>query len=321
MGFLDSFREFLLERFASMYSEPAASFLSGLLFGVQPNFFPETKEIFLRTGLLHILVVSGSNVSMLIVFLNFVFCFIRRQQRIYFLVPFVAFYIGLSGFSPPAIRAGIMGFLMIFALTGGRLKSGRRFLILAAVGMILFDPAYLQDLSFLLSVSATSGVLFLFPVLQKLVQEFYARFHERVFVGYIVRFLDSFLGQIFLLTISVEIMSLPILFYFEEFSVIAPFTNMLFLPFVPFFLLAGFASLFLPFLSSFLEFLIRIFFVLVGAFSRIPFATLPVPKFSWFFIILYYLLLGVFLFRRDKSGRCSSADRVRFFPPESSRQF
>lgn len=273
---LFSVRQFLFSRMKSIFREPSGSFLSGILLGIQGSLPFSVQEDFRATGLTHILVFSGSNVSFFIVFLNMCLGFIPRRRRVFVLIFAIFVLVGLSGFSPPALRAALMGALPLLALFFGRRRDVKRFFFLSGCVLIFYNPWLVLDYGFLLSFSATFGILFIYPFFEK---TFLARY---------------FLGQIFLLTISVQLSSLPILFSFGNFSLIAPVTNTLLLPFLPFFLVSGIVAFVLPFLAPLFSVCVDLFLSLLHLFSLVPFASTSVPAFSPFLIVLYYsALIGI----------------------------
>lgn len=298
-SFLLDFRKWFLRRITTHLHEPAASFLSGILVGFQPSFPMNVKEDFRRVGLTHILVVSGSNVALFLVFLNGILFFVPRKKRFWILIPGVLFFIFFVGLSPPSLRAGLMGLLMLSAVYFRRNKSAPRFLFLAALVMLTFDPYTIFDKGFQLSFLATASIFFLYPILSENI--FSVSSEDSVSRAYFASVVFRILRELFLLTLSVEIFSLPVLFSFQEFSLIAPLTNTLLLPFLPLLLFAGFFSLFVVPFAPVFEFFVDFYLFLVQFFARFSFATIPVSVFSWPFVIVYYLLLAFFLFRFRKS--------------------
>ena len=174
------------------------------------------------------------------------------------------------GFSPPALRAALMGALPLLALFFGRTRNAHRFFFLSGASLIFYNPWLVFDYGFLLSFSATFGLLFIAPIFQKYFPN------------------PNFFVEILLLTISVQLSSLPILFSFGNFSLISPLTNMIFLPFLPFFLLAGVVAFLVSFFAPIFSLCVDVFLVALHFFAKIPFASVEVPGFSWFWMAAYY---------------------------------
>lgn len=124
----------------------------------------DVKEAFTLSGITHILVVSGSNIAFLIVFLNFFLKYlpVGRTGRIILIGGIIAFYSSLVGWDVAIARAVIMGVLsFLFAEYGSQGSSialfGLSFLILTFISPLA--PVY--DVAFGLSFSATFGILFI----------------------------------------------------------------------------------------------------------------------------------------------------------------
>ncbi|MEK7545133.1 MAG: ComEC/Rec2 family competence protein [Patescibacteria group bacterium] len=280
-SFLFPLRQFLFLRMKSIFREPSGSFLSGILLGIQGSLPFSVQEDFRVTGLTHILVFSGGNVSFFILFLNMCLGFMARRQRSFVLIAAIFLIVGLSGFSPPALRAALMGTLPLLALFFGRRRDVKRFFFLSGFALIFYNPWLVFDYGFLLSFSATFGILFVYPFFEK---TFLARY---------------FFGKIFLLTIAVQLSSLPIFFSFGNFSLIAPVTNTLLLPFLPFFLVSGIVAFVLPFLAPLFSVCVDLFLGLLHLFAKIPFASVVVPSFPIFLTVFYYFVLFVKTFEKD----------------------
>lgn len=146
--------------------------LMTLLFGGHYQELPEgVLDDFTRTGIVHILSVSGSHVALLFGFLCLLGRWLRLPEKAVFPLAAAAivFYAALAGFVPPVIRAAAMGVLSAGALFFGREREGLHLLGAAAFGMLLWDPFYLFDVSFQLSVGASAGILLFYgPFLRAL---------------------------------------------------------------------------------------------------------------------------------------------------------
>lgn len=131
----------------------------------------------------------------------------------------IAVYTLLSGVGPAAIRAGIMGALLIVAPRLGRVYNIYTALALSALVMSAFDPFVLWDVGFLLSFIGTLGIVLLTPFF-----EHHLRFLERLPLG-------THLAEIFAVTLAAQTATLPLFAVtFHEVSFIAPITNILTVP-------------------------------------------------------------------------------------------
>lgn len=140
--------------------EPYAGLLAGILFGVKASISKELYEALIVTGTLHIVALSGTNISIVTGFVNLILLrFIARPIANIFTMVLIMGYIALVGLSPSVIRAAIMGCLSLFAVSFGRQRWLFWSWFVASVTMLAFRPAWVADLSFQLSVMATLGII------------------------------------------------------------------------------------------------------------------------------------------------------------------
>jgi len=128
-------------------------------------------------------------------------------------------YTLLSGAGPAAIRAGIMGVLLVLAPRIGRIYNIYTALALSALVMSALDPFILWDTSFLLSFIGTLGIVRLTTFFQRCLHIL-----KRLPFG-------THLTEIFAVTLAAQTATLPLFAVdFHEVSLIAPITNILTVP-------------------------------------------------------------------------------------------
>jgi len=153
-------RKFLASNLEKNLPIPHSTIAMGILLGVK-NQLPEfTQNDFKNSGLQHLLVVSGSNVTIIIIFISFLFKNLGRN--IVFLISIFAliFFISMTGADAPILRATIMGTLVGLAKTMGRFTDSKNLILLSAVIMGMFSPRIIQsDIGFYLSFLATLGIV------------------------------------------------------------------------------------------------------------------------------------------------------------------
>ena len=165
LGLLYDWRQWLDARIDADLPTDEADLLKGVLYGEQ-DLSTTLQTDFRNAGITHIIAVSGSNVSIVVVMMFGLTLGIGLRRRTAFqltsaiLVAFV-FFVGLSA---SVLRAACMSWLALFGRDGGRLVSGRRLVILAAAALCLYDPWQLCfDAGFALSFLATIGLLEVMP--------------------------------------------------------------------------------------------------------------------------------------------------------------
>jgi ComEC/Rec2-related protein len=137
-----------------------ADLVVGMVLGVKGGMDSEFYEALRRTGTLHIVVASGSNVALvagsIVGLLSFV---LGRKFALVAGMVLIWFYAFLSGFDIPIIRAGIMASILFLGQGLGRKFEVGRALIVAVIGMVIWNPGVIREVSFQLSVGAMVGVL------------------------------------------------------------------------------------------------------------------------------------------------------------------
>ena len=256
-----------------------ADLLMGIVFG--ENLDSRSKEKFIQTGVLHVVAASGMNVSMLTSFLlGTLVIFLKRQHTLLVTSIIVLFYVALADFQPSIVRAGVMALFAFGAGLVGRQNTSFLALFFAAFVMLFWDPRILTSISFILSFSATLGIILLDPILKH---------------GW---FGHSFFED-FRTTISAQIATTPILlFFFGTYSPISIIVNFLVLWTVPPLMVLGgaaavlslvYKTLALPLIYLALP-LLSYFQSVVDFFAKdaVPIETNSIP---WAIVAGYYLIL------------------------------
>lgn len=116
---------------------------------------------FAKTGLIHILSVSGSHVALLFGFVFFTGRLLRftKRQSTYGAIGIVIVYCALVGYNPPVVRSALMGILMGIGILQRKEYVGLQALHLSALALLIYDPLQLMDISFQLSFGATYGLM------------------------------------------------------------------------------------------------------------------------------------------------------------------
>lgn len=270
-------------------TEPSASLARGILLGEQGSIPEPLYEDFVRAGLVHLLVLSGYNITLVADFLRRPFGN-RKRGLVVASLGIVAFVV-MTGAQETAVRAGVMGLFVLFAQALGRPSLMLRFLFLAGGGMVAWNPyLLLGSPSFALSFLATLGLIVLSP-----------RFET-----FLIR-VPTYAGMrtISAATLATQLFVLPyILWMTGFFSPVSVPANLLVLPLMPLIMLISFAAgvvgLISPLLAALPGFgasalLSYVAFVGEGV-ARIPLAlTLP-PIPVWGMLLLYALLAAWLLF-------------------------
>ena len=208
---------------------PESLLMGGLILGEKASFSQELRQSFIDTGTIHIVALSGYNITIVAEWFMKLFAFLPKNIGIGMGIFAILFFILMTGGSSTAIRAGIMATLALVARATGRNYDVARALLLAGVFMIILNPFVLvYDVSFQLSFIATIAVIFFTPKIEKYFLWITARFGLRDIVS---------------VTCAAYIFVLPFILYkMGNFSLVALPANIFILPFVPLTMLLGFLT-------------------------------------------------------------------------------
>ena len=237
-------RNILAQNLSKSLPEPHATIAMGVLLGVKNQMPDHTAKDFKQSGLQHLLVVSGTNVTIVIMAIGFLFQGLGRRGVFVFSMLALVFFVSMVGFDPPVIRSAFMGSLVAFAAIGGRTIDIRNVVLLSAVMIGLVSPSVVKsDVGFFLSFGATLGIVLLVPVfLHEGPRRFDFLKHKWAMALY----------TILSVSLAAQIFVLPVLaFYFEQFPVIGLIANILVEPLVPFAMFFSFVSTILGVLPIF----------------------------------------------------------------------
>jgi ComEC/Rec2-related protein len=159
---LNIIRSGMQERLVKWVSGDEGGLAAGILLGGGEMVSREGYEAFKKAGLLHVVAASGYNVTVVSGWLmSFGWRIWGRRRSIYFGILCVVLYVFLAGAGVAVIRAGIMSVMSLVALRMGRPADAGWLLVLAATGMLVINPLWLEDIGFQLSVAATGGLVWL----------------------------------------------------------------------------------------------------------------------------------------------------------------
>ncbi|MFA4930522.1 MAG: ComEC/Rec2 family competence protein [Patescibacteria group bacterium] len=277
----------LIEQTKQYFPPDIAGLLTGLLLGDKNNLSTTAYDNFRTTGLTHIIVVSGYNLTIFAVIFN---KFLRGRLscwHIFFIVlGSMTLFTILTGAEASIVRALIMTSLLILAPLLSRQSHPTIAILLAATIMITINPFILwYDAGFHLSFLAITGLVYFSAPLTKIM--------TRIRIPLLIK-------NPLIETCAAQITTAPyIMFSFHQLTLLAPLTNILVLPFIPAVMAIGFLSLlstfFLPdsisiLATTFTAVLLKYFFLITNIFAKIPFATLDV-NIDKHYLILYYLVI------------------------------
>ena len=121
---------------------PQSGLLIGLLLGGDGQLPKTVQDNFSKTGMTHIVAVSGYNVTIIAEYLMLFFLFLGlwRRQAFWVSILGIFLFVLMVGFPSSAVRAGVMGMLLLWAMKNGRLANSQNAIVFSAAVMLLINP-------------------------------------------------------------------------------------------------------------------------------------------------------------------------------------
>jgi competence protein ComEC len=260
---------------------------AGITAGDKRSVGSELSDTFQRVSLVHILVLSGYNITVVLGALLGIFAKLSRGPRLLAVLSVVALFIVIAGGAASAVRAGAMAFAAVYAQLYGRIFIALRVLIAVVCVMVLWNPLVLAyDPGFQLSVLATLGLVVFSSHIARVLTVVPERFQIR---------------EIMSATIATQLTVLPLLLFQNgTLSLVALPANLFALIAVPF----GMAASAVAALAGIVfgtwgtvfalpaYIILRYIIAVADFFARIPYASITVPAFSPLVLVGTYAVLA-----------------------------
>ncbi len=264
-----------------------AAMVNALLVGDRSDMGEDLELDFRRAGLTHLTAVSGFHLSLVtLLFAGLLRALgVKKRTSALLSLPVMALFMALAGFTPSVMRAGVMLGLCLIGTCLGKKTDALSSLGLAAAALCLWNPYSALSAGFLLSFSATLGILLLTNPI--------SRWLQRLGLG---RKLSGALG----VSLAAFLLTLPVMiFLFDTLTLLSPLASLLAMPLATLLLWCALPMLILgqiPFLepaAQVLAGIARVFArsleAVAHAFSSLPAAFLPVRyDFVRLLLIVFY---------------------------------
>ena len=215
---LRDFRESMTARLRAETGSECGSFLAGMIFGEKQHLDDNSRTVLYRTGIGHVLAVSGLHVSVTAALLMLLLRKIHVNLRISFAAVnvFMIALILLADSPVSAVRAAIMLDIMYSARLFLRQNDSLNSLSAAVLLICISDPYCVYSAGFLLSVAGTAGIAVFAPYMTKKMKR-----------ETILQKLSLTLVTAICTTLAVFPLSV---YFFDETSLISPLANIILLP-------------------------------------------------------------------------------------------
>lgn len=306
----------------SIMDSKIASISYSVLFGDSTYIDEESYSIFSQTGLIHLLAISGLNITLIYSIISIFLDKIKIKRIIkFFIISFILlFYLYLCEFTISAFRATLMAICFILSKTIFYRYDILSSLSLSLSIMLIVSPFSLFSASFQLTALSVLSILLLYPVLkEKLCKTLNLK--------------ENFLIDNFCLTLVVQLFTLPVLINLNgEVNLITILLNLIAIPIFDFYFLMLFIcvvlSLIFPYLSISLviaEFVFNIFLTIgnIGYLFPIIIKLPTIGIFSTIIILIMCFVISKFVMIKqlNKIIICSLLSVILIFSLIFSNKF
>lgn len=154
-----------------LFDDQTAPIVRGLILGDRSSIDEDTIEAFSRSGIVHILAVSGLHIGIILVLGTAIgsLLHLRGTALVLFILLLTWFYAILTGLKPPVFRSAVMASFYLLGRLRDRPTPPANLLALAALVIVVVRPYEVFAIGFQLSFAAIGGILFLTPRIERCV--------------------------------------------------------------------------------------------------------------------------------------------------------
>lgn len=284
--------------------EPTADVVKALVLGERQDIDCSIVENFQKTGIIHILAISGLHVGFILLILLMIFSFlpVSYNGRILLTLFFLFVFVALVDFKAPVLRASLMAAFYFFSRMSERPSNALNIIAVAGLLILFFQPRQLFQPGFQFSFAAVGAIIYGYPGLSQWLPR------NNRFKG--AQLFNKWIGQPFWVSTAAILGTAPLTWwYYGSFQPGAFLINILIIPLIGIFVIINFiflfaAALHLPAVAGLGQLLHGYFMAilsLVDHFSALPLVQIPLPQPNIGQLLL--MILAIFLFFTLRGNR------------------
>jgi len=224
---LNGVRRYILNIFDELFmtEDNLYAFSKAAILGEKSDISKDMNDKFKYTGLAHLVVISGSHISLVIIGIVKMLDRIYVGYRIKYILSLVilTFYCTVTGMSAGILRAYIMGVIMILARIMFEREDSKKSLAISMIIILILNPYSLFDISLQLSYAAVIAIIFVYPIFEKIFEE---KYFSRMKDG-----IKKDIIKLIILSLVIQITSIPLfLYYFDKLPLFSFLLNVVGVP-------------------------------------------------------------------------------------------
>lgn len=300
-GILNRFRQYVLKIFDELFitEQNLYAFSRAAILGEKAEVSKAMNDKFKYTGLAHLIVISGTHISLVIMGIVKLLDILNLHYKIKYLLAMIvlSIYCAMVGMSPGILRAYIMGVMMILARLIFEEEDVKKSLNISLIIILILNPYSIFDISMQLSYMAVVAIIYVYPIINTILEK---RYFDKMKDGIIKESM-----QLTVLSLIIQVTSIPLfLYYFEKLPLFSFLLNIIGVPLGTVLVNTLFGVtliniLGIKFFNPIFSYIVKIMydafegFIFLG--SKIPLLQIEVSKVSIYFVIIYYILLYIVL--------------------------
>jgi competence protein ComEC len=302
------------DKMKEILPEPESSLLAGLIVAGKQGLPKAILDEFKSAGVVHIVVLSGYNITVIAEFFLLLLAFLPLKRRMIVAALAIILFVIMTGATATVVRAAIMAMVVLLGKVIHRQYSASRTLLLAAVIMLFINPKILVfDPSFQLTFLAMLALIYVEPLvsakLDKMVLIATSPMHVRE------QAIPSWITSLLSTTIATQLTVLPYLLYsVGSVSIVSLVSNICILVFVPFTMLVGFIATTVAFISPILAWpatfvthlLLAWILGVAHVLGNLSWASIKISHFNLWLTLVCYVVM-IFIVMRSRNSLQHSA--------------
>lgn len=229
-------RNKVIEIAKKILPQQTSSLLIGILIGERQYISEDITENFSKSSLSHILAISGSHISYIIIGITFILTKSRTSKKGMYIITILSliFFIFITNFSSSVIRACIMGIIVLFAKIVYRKPDILTSISVSLLIILIDNPFTIKDIGLQLSYLGTIGIVYL----------------NKPIANFLEKYMKKKIAKILAITISAQIMVLPVtVINFNNISTVFIISNIIAAPLTGGIILLGYANVLIGVIS------------------------------------------------------------------------
>lgn len=229
-------RNKVIEIAKKILPQQTSSLLIGILIGERQYISEDITENFSKSSLSHILAISGSHISYIIIGITFILTKSRTSKKGMYIITILSliFFIFITNFSSSVIRACIMGIIVLFAKIVYRKPDILTSISVSLLIILIDNPFAIKDIGLQLSYLGTIGIVYL----------------NKPIANFLEKYMKKKIAKMLAITISAQIMVLPVtVINFNNISTVFIISNIIATPLTGGIILLGYANVLIGVIS------------------------------------------------------------------------